>query len=310
MGHSPHAWTVARRRRAGHQPHPADDLRDLPELPVPPGGRGPEGRDAADPVRRPVHPRPGRGGEPQRARRRRRAGRRPTSARRCWSRRCRSSASSSTATATPTSAASTSTSSPRSSGTCPRSGCRSASPSPASSRASSPASSADVMIAVEPEAELGELFDAAGGAGKPRIGPDADQLRHRQGRRGHPGAQRCSAGSASAGRSTPSCPGRRPSTPPASSSARRTSPAAIPCGDDVDAVLEAAKEYADAGFTHLALVQIGGDQQQPYHRVEREDPDAGLAGRVRQLTGGRTPWGEVTPTGDAGAALRPRSSAA
>ena len=38
----------------------------------------------------------------------------------------------------------------------------------------------------------------------------------------------------------------------------------IPCGDDVDAVLEAAKEYADAGFTHLALVQIGGDQQAPY----------------------------------------------
>jgi G6PDH family F420-dependent oxidoreductase len=38
----------------------------------------------------------------------------------------------------------------------------------------------------------------------------------------------------------------------------------IPCGDDVDAVLEAAKAYADAGFTHLALVQIGGDQQVPF----------------------------------------------
>ena len=35
----------------------------------------------------------------------------------------------------------------------------------------------------------------------------------------------------------------------------------IPCGDDVDAVIQAAKEYADAGFTQLALVQIGGDQQ-------------------------------------------------
>jgi hypothetical protein len=32
----------------------------------------------------------------------------------------------------------------------------------------------------------------------------------------------------------------------------------------VDAVLEAAKEYFDAGFTHLALVQIGGDAQKPY----------------------------------------------
>jgi G6PDH family F420-dependent oxidoreductase len=38
----------------------------------------------------------------------------------------------------------------------------------------------------------------------------------------------------------------------------------IPCGDDVDAVISAAKEYADAGFTHLALVQIGGDQQKPF----------------------------------------------
>ena len=33
---------------------------------------------------------------------------------------------------------------------------------------------------------------------------------------------------------------------------------------DVDAVLEAARAYADAGFTHLALVQIGGDQQTPF----------------------------------------------
>ena len=38
----------------------------------------------------------------------------------------------------------------------------------------------------------------------------------------------------------------------------------IPCGDDVDAILAAAKEYADAGFTQLALVQIGGDQQAPF----------------------------------------------
>ena len=29
---------------------------------------------------------------------------------------------------------------------------------------------ADLMVAVEPEAELGEMFDAAGGAGKPRVG--------------------------------------------------------------------------------------------------------------------------------------------
>ncbi|MFI5959546.1 TIGR03557 family F420-dependent LLM class oxidoreductase [Cryptosporangium sp. NPDC051539] len=35
----------------------------------------------------------------------------------------------------------------------------------------------------------------------------------------------------------------------------------IPCGDDVDAVLDAVRPYAEAGFTHLAFVQIGGDHQ-------------------------------------------------
>ena len=39
---------------------------------------------------------------------------------------------------------------------------------------------------------------------------------------------------------------------------------ALPCGDDVGAVIEAARAFADAGFTHLALLQIGGDQQAPY----------------------------------------------
>ncbi len=35
----------------------------------------------------------------------------------------------------------------------------------------------------------------------------------------------------------------------------------IPCGNDLDAVVNAAKEFFDAGYTDLALVQIGGDQQ-------------------------------------------------
>ena len=35
----------------------------------------------------------------------------------------------------------------------------------------------------------------------------------------------------------------------------------IPCGDDVDAVVAATKPWVDAGFTQLALCQIGGDTQ-------------------------------------------------
>jgi G6PDH family F420-dependent oxidoreductase len=35
----------------------------------------------------------------------------------------------------------------------------------------------------------------------------------------------------------------------------------IPCGPDVEPIVKAAREYADAGFTDLAFVQIGGDHQ-------------------------------------------------
>jgi len=35
----------------------------------------------------------------------------------------------------------------------------------------------------------------------------------------------------------------------------------IPCGNDVGAVVTAAKKFFDAGYTDLALVQVGGDRQ-------------------------------------------------
>jgi hypothetical protein len=38
----------------------------------------------------------------------------------------------------------------------------------------------------------------------------------------------------------------------------------IPCGDDVDAVGEAVRPYIDAGFTEVALMQIGGEHQERY----------------------------------------------
>jgi G6PDH family F420-dependent oxidoreductase len=38
----------------------------------------------------------------------------------------------------------------------------------------------------------------------------------------------------------------------------------IPCGDDVGKIVTAAEEFFDAGFTDLALVQIGGDQQESF----------------------------------------------
>jgi G6PDH family F420-dependent oxidoreductase len=62
---------------------------------------------------------------------------------------------------------------------------------------------ADLMIAVEPQPELGEMFDAAGGGGKPRIGQLPVSCRSATGRtrvRRSPGRTSCSAGSGWAGR--------------------------------------------------------------------------------------------------------------
>jgi G6PDH family F420-dependent oxidoreductase len=38
----------------------------------------------------------------------------------------------------------------------------------------------------------------------------------------------------------------------------------IPCGSDVEPILEGARKFAEAGFTDLALIQIGGDQQEGF----------------------------------------------
>ncbi|AQA02718.1 LLM class F420-dependent oxidoreductase [Mycobacterium sp. MS1601] len=45
---------------------------------------------------------------------------------------------------------------------------------------------------------------------------------------------------------------------------------AIPCGPDLDAIVEAVAEYWDAGFTDIALVQIGGDQQDLFFKEAAE----------------------------------------
>src|SRR5215211_5926130 len=122
---------------------------------------------------------------------------------------------------------------------------------------------ADLVIAVEPKGELVEMFDAAGGAGKPRVGQmpicfDPDRAAAVQ--RAHSLFRWFGLG----WKVNAELPG--PTAFDSASQFVREDDVAesIPCGDDVDAVLEAAKAYADAGFTHLALVQIGGEAQEPY----------------------------------------------
>ena len=71
------------RDRAGR----ADDLRDLPDDPLPPGGRRAEGRDRAAARRGTVHPRPRQRARTSTSTSSARAGRPSTTARRCCARR-------------------------------------------------------------------------------------------------------------------------------------------------------------------------------------------------------------------------------
>jgi len=122
---------------------------------------------------------------------------------------------------------------------------------------------ADLMIAVEPDASLGERFDAAGGAGKPRVGqlpvsfdPDRDAAVERAHR-----LFRWFGGGWKVNAELPGTAG----FDAASQFVRRDDVAeAIPCGSDVGAVVTAVRDFTDAGFTHVALVQIGGDHQLPF----------------------------------------------
>jgi G6PDH family F420-dependent oxidoreductase len=61
----------------------------------------------------------------------------------------------------------------------------------------------------------------------------------------------------------------------ASSTVRESDVAAqIPCGDDIGAVVEAASAFFDAGYTDLALVQIGGDRQDEFFDAADDIIDA------------------------------------
>ena len=91
-----------------------------------------------------------------------------------------------------------------------------------------------------------------------------------------------SAGSRAAGRSTPSC-----RAPPAFAAATQfvrpdDVAEAIPCGPDVAAHVEAVRPFVDAGFTHVALVQIGGRDPGGVPALRRAGAAARAAGGVRQ----------------------------
>jgi G6PDH family F420-dependent oxidoreductase len=122
---------------------------------------------------------------------------------------------------------------------------------------------ADLVIAVEPKAELLTAFDEHGGTGKPRVGqlpicydPDRPAAVHRAHDqfRWFGGGWKVNA----------ELPG--PAAFAAANAHVRPEDvaSAIPCGADVDEVVQAVRPYVEAGFTEIALVQIGGDSQLPF----------------------------------------------
>jgi G6PDH family F420-dependent oxidoreductase len=124
---------------------------------------------------------------------------------------------------------------------------------------------ADLMIATEPKPELGEMFDAAGGAGKPRIGQigvsydtdrDAAQQRAHElfrwfglGWKVNADLPAPSSFEGATALVTPEQVGEQ-----------------IPCGPDVQEYVDKIRPFVDAGFTEIALVQIGGDRQEAFCR--------------------------------------------
>jgi G6PDH family F420-dependent oxidoreductase len=120
---------------------------------------------------------------------------------------------------------------------------------------------ADVMIAVEPESSLAGWWDAASDAGRPARkvgqmpicwGPDRDECI----RRAHE-QFRWFGGGWKVNAELPSTAGFAGAT----SFVRPGDVAdSIPCGNSVDMVAEAAGVFFKAGFTDLALVQIGGTE--------------------------------------------------
>ena len=122
---------------------------------------------------------------------------------------------------------------------------------------------ADVMIAVQPDYELGEMFDRAGGKGKPRVGQVAlayDTDRATAVRRAHEQFRWFGLGwRVNADLPNPdSFEGATQFVTEGQVSEQ------LACGADVDEHVQKIKRYLEAGFDQVALVQIGGDQQQQF----------------------------------------------
>jgi G6PDH family F420-dependent oxidoreductase len=121
----------------------------------------------------------------------------------------------------------------------------------------------EIMVATEPKPELVEMFEAAGGSGKPKVGQVAvsyDPDKETAIERAHDQFRWFGLG----WKVNADLPA--PTSFEAATQFVRPEDVAeqIACGPDVEAHVESIRPFIDAGFTEIALVQIGGEQQQPF----------------------------------------------
>ncbi len=122
---------------------------------------------------------------------------------------------------------------------------------------------ADIMIAVQPESELVEMFESAGGSGKPKVGQIAlayDTDRDAAIKRAHDQFRWFGLGwKVNADLPNPN------SFEAATQFVTPDDVAeALGCGPDVEEHVEKIKPFVEAGFSEVALVQIGADHQDEF----------------------------------------------
>jgi G6PDH family F420-dependent oxidoreductase len=124
-------------------------------------------------------------------------------------------------------------------------------------------SKADLMVAVEPKSELGEMFDAAGGAGKGRVGQIAvsyDRDRDTAVKRAHDQFRWFGLG----WKVNADLPNPDAFEGATQFVTEEQVGEQLACGPDVEEHVEKIRPFIDAGFTEIALVQIGAESQERF----------------------------------------------
>ncbi|WP_131739826.1 TIGR03557 family F420-dependent LLM class oxidoreductase [Actinomadura roseirufa] len=121
----------------------------------------------------------------------------------------------------------------------------------------------DVFISDRPVGDVVEIFKEEGGAGKPvygqipvSYGHDLKEAKER--------AHRTWRFSAAGWKVMAELPGPKNFEAAAGTVRPEDIAESVPCGDDVSRYVEAVQQWADAGFTHVAFCQSGGDNQKEF----------------------------------------------